>query len=98
MASEGARAVRLRTQVLLSQIVVVTLTLGVAFAVFGYLSDQRLRDTYGQRALAVARTVAADPVVRREVARYAPGTISDDSATYQELATGHWSGWQSTPL
>ncbi len=88
MASEGARAVRLRTQVLLSQIVVVTLTLGVAFAVFGYLSDQRLRDTYGQRALAVARTVAADPVVRREVARYAPGTISDDSATYQELATG----------
>ncbi|WP_174372100.1 ATP-binding protein [Nocardia pneumoniae] len=88
MATERSRAVRLRTQVLLLQIVVVTLTLGVAFAVFGYLSDQRLRDTYGQRALAIARTVAADPVVRREVGRYAPGTTSNDPATYQELAAG----------
>ncbi|MEU6188879.1 sensor histidine kinase [Nocardia sp. NPDC047038] len=86
MATEGARAVRLRTQVLLSQILVVALTLGVAFAVFGYLSDQRLRDAYGQRALAVARTVAADPVVRAEVARYAPGAV--DPGVRQELATG----------
>ncbi|WP_330231548.1 sensor histidine kinase [Nocardia sp. NBC_00508] len=88
MATEGARAVRLRTQVLLSQIVVVALTLGVAFAVFGYLSDQRLRDTYGQRALAIARTVAADPVVRAEVARYAPGAVADDPAVREELTSG----------
>ncbi|MFG1796013.1 ATP-binding protein [Nocardia sp. NPDC049149] len=88
MATEGARAVRLRTQVLLLQIVVVTLTLGVAFAVFGYLSDQRLRDGYGQRALAIARTVAADPVVRSEVTRYAPGAISADPQLRRQLAAG----------
>ncbi|MDE1670932.1 ATP-binding protein [Nocardia gipuzkoensis] len=88
MATEGARAVRLRTQVLLSQILVVALTLGAAFAVFGYLGDQRLRDAYGQRALAVARTVAADPVVRAEVAGYAPGVIADDPGVRRELAAG----------
>ncbi|MGK8491430.1 ATP-binding protein [Nocardia asiatica] len=88
MATEGARAVRLRTQVLLSQILVVALTLGVAFAVFGYLSDQRLRAAYGQRALAVARTVAADPVVRAEVAGYAPGVVADDPGVREDLAAG----------
>ncbi|WP_405163406.1 sensor histidine kinase [Nocardia sp. NBC_01499] len=88
MANEGAPAVRLRTQVLLLQIVVVTLTLGVAFAVFGYLSDQRLRDGYGQRALAIARTVAAEPVVRDEVTKYAPGAISADPQLRERLAAG----------
>lgn len=88
MANEGTPAVRLRTQVLLLQIVVVTLTLGVAFAVFGYISGERLHDAYGQRALAVARTVAADPLVRTEVARYAPGTVDSDPLLRQELAAG----------
>ncbi|WP_327115201.1 sensor histidine kinase [Nocardia sp. NBC_01730] len=88
MATERVRAVRLRTQVLLLQIVVVTLTLGVAFAVFGYLTDQRLRDAYGQRALAIARTVAADPVVRGEVSRYAPGVVTADPDLHRELAAG----------
>ncbi|WP_406274747.1 sensor histidine kinase [Nocardia sp. NBC_00881] len=88
MATERVRAVRLRTQVLLLQIVVVTLTLGVAFAVFGYLTEQRLRDAYGQRALAIARTVAADPVVRGEVSGYAPGVVTADPELHRELAAG----------
>ncbi|MFQ6326827.1 ATP-binding protein [Nocardia sp. CWNU-33] len=88
MANEGTPAVRLRTQVLLLQIVVVTLTLGVAFAVFGYVSDQRLRDAYGQRALAIARTVAADPAVRGEVAQYTAGTVAPDLEQRQQLAAG----------
>ncbi|MFQ6394360.1 ATP-binding protein [Nocardia sp. KC 131] len=88
MAKEGTPAVRLRTQVLLLQIVVVTLTLGVAFAVFGYVSEQRLRDAYGQRALAIARTVAADPTVRGEVARYAPGIVGTDPESREQLAAG----------
>lgn len=77
---------RLRTQVLLLQIVIITLTLGVAFAVFGYVSDRRLNDQYGQRALAIARTIAADPVVREEVARYAPGTVTPEQ--HDQLAAG----------
>ncbi|MEU7767243.1 sensor histidine kinase [Nocardia sp. NPDC049190] len=88
MATERIRAVRLRTQVLLLQIVVVALTLGVAFAVFGYISDQRLRDAYGQRALAIARTVAADPAVRGEVSRYAPGIVTADPELHRQLAAG----------
>ncbi|MEV6427726.1 sensor histidine kinase [Nocardia sp. NPDC051463] len=88
MANEGTPAVRLRTQVLLLQIVVVTLTLGVAFAVFGYVSDQRLREAYGQRALAIARTVAADPAVRGEVAQYTAGTVAPDLEQRQQLAAG----------
>ncbi|WP_345497715.1 sensor histidine kinase [Nocardia callitridis] len=88
MAIEAAPALRLRTQVLLLQIVVVTLTLGVTFAVFGYVSDQRLHDAFGQRALAVARTVAADPAVRLGVAGYAPGDIGTDPRTRRTLAEG----------
>ncbi|WP_433723956.1 ATP-binding protein [Nocardia sp. CA-129566] len=82
----AGRPFRLRTQVLLLQIVIVTLTLGVAFAIFGYVSDRRLNDQYGQRALAVARTIAADPVVRTEVARYAPGTVTPEQ--HDQLAAG----------
>lgn len=88
MASEGTRPVRLRTQVLLLQIAVVALTLGVAFAVFGTISDHRLTDEYGQRALAIARTIAAEPAVRSEVARYAAGTVTDNPAVRRELAEG----------
>ncbi|MGY4098977.1 ATP-binding protein [Nocardia sp. R16R-3T] len=69
---------RLRTQVLLLQIVIVTVTLAAAFAVFGYVSERRLNDQYGQRALAIARSIAAEPVVRTEVARYAPGTVTPE--------------------
>ncbi|WP_225730230.1 MULTISPECIES: sensor histidine kinase [unclassified Nocardia] len=88
MARAGSPAFRLRTQVLILQIVIVTLTLGVAFAVFGYVSDRRLGDAYGQRALAVARTVAADPQVRAEVARYAPGTALPEPELRRQLAAG----------
>lgn len=88
MAVFGRRAVRLRTQVLLLQIFVVTLTLGVAFAVFAYISDQRLSGEYGQRALAVARSVASEPDVRAEVSRYAAGTLTPSAQLQQELAAG----------
>ncbi len=80
------RGVRLRTQIVLLQVALVALILGLAFGVFAYLSDQRLSAEYGQRALAIARTVASDPVVRAEVARYSalePGPLSRT-----ELASG----------
>lgn len=80
------RGVRLRTQIVLLQVALVALILGLAFGVFAYLSDQRLSAEYGQRALAIARTVASDPVVREEVTRYSalePGPLSRP-----ELASG----------
>lgn len=79
---------RLRTQVLLLQIVVVVLTLGIAFGVFAYISGQRLSAEYGQRALAIARSVASEPAVRTEVARYAEGTLTPSAPLPDELAGG----------
>ncbi|MFE7721548.1 ATP-binding protein [Nocardia rhizosphaerihabitans] len=82
------RGVRLRTQIVLLQVALVALTLGLAFGVFAYLSDQRLTAEYGQRALAIARTVASDPVVRAEVARYAALPLAPGPALRAELADG----------
>jgi two-component system CitB family sensor kinase len=80
--------VRLGTQVLLLQIVVVVLTLGIAFGVFAYISGQRLSAEYGQRALAVARAVASEPAVRADVARYSGGTLRASPQLTNELAGG----------
>ncbi|MEC3958490.1 ATP-binding protein [Nocardia sp. CDC153] len=88
MFSLGPRSVRLRTQILLLQIAVVGLTLGLAFGVFAYVSGERLSNEYGQRALAIARTVASDPQVRAEVARYADSPTPIGPALRQELAAG----------
>ncbi len=81
------RAVRLRTQIVLLQVVLVALTLGIAFGVFAYVGEQRLSGEYGQRALAIARTVAAEPTVRAEVARYSAATAVGPELS-QELAGG----------
>lgn len=72
----GAYAVkmRLRNQVLLLQVVVIVVSLAVGFGVVISGSDDRLRDEYGQRALAIARSVATDPDVR--VATAAAGGTS----------------------
>jgi len=80
--------VRLGTQVLLLQIVVVVLTLGIAFGVFAYISGQRLSAEYGQRALAVARSVASEPAVRADVARYSGGALTPSPQLTDELAGG----------
>jgi two-component system, CitB family, sensor kinase len=81
--------VRLATQVLLLQSVVVVLTVGIAFGVFAYISGQRLSAEYGQRALAVAHAVAAEPAVRAEVARYTGGADRPSSPQLtEEIAAG----------
>ncbi|WP_207837437.1 ATP-binding protein [Williamsia soli] len=59
---------RLRNQVLLLQVVVIVVSLAAGFGVVISTSDDRLRDEYGQRALAIARTVATDADVREAVA------------------------------
>jgi two-component system CitB family sensor kinase len=88
MARRGRPTLRLGTQVLLLQIVVVVLTLGIAFGVFAYISGQRLSAEYGQRALAVARSVASEPAVRADVARYSRGAVTPSPQLANELANG----------
>ncbi|MGW4353900.1 ATP-binding protein [Nocardia sp. NPDC004582] len=84
----GPRSVRLRTQIVLLQIAVVGLTVGLAFGVFAYLSGERLSGEYGQRALAIARTVASDPQVRAAVTRYADSPLPAGPGLKAELADG----------
>lgn len=73
---------KLRTQVLLFQSAVVAVTLGIGFAVFATTTENRVTDEHGQRALAIARTVASDEAVRSEVARLAAaddGVVGPDN-------------------
>lgn len=88
MGSGKRAALRLRTQVLLLQVAVVFLALGVAFAVLAVVGDRRLSSEYGQRALAIARTIAAMPEVRARVSEYARGTLTPGSGLTDELADG----------
>ncbi|ETD33888.1 histidine kinase [Williamsia sp. D3] len=68
MAGAYAVFMRLRNQVLLLQVVVILVSLGVGFGIVISGSDDKLREEYGQRALAIARSVATDDQVRAEVA------------------------------
>lgn len=55
---------------LLSQCLIVAVTLVAAFGAFAYAGERRVVHGYQQRALAVARTVASESAVRAAAARY----------------------------
>ncbi|MEE3851675.1 sensor histidine kinase [Gordonia sp. LSe1-13] len=74
---------RLRTQVLLLQLAVIAVSLAVGFGLVISGADDRVRDEYAQRALAIAQSVAADATVADEVAARQGGNL--DPA---ELAAG----------
>ena len=88
MARKGRIDLRLATQVLLLQVVVVTLTLGIASGLVAVLSHQRIAAEYGTRALDVARVVAAAPAVRADVARYDNARLTPSTTLTNELAGG----------
>src|SRR6266542_2928595 len=78
-------------QILALQIGVVTLVVGVGFALIGWLLNKELITQYEQRALAVARSVAADPVIASAAAHDDPdhivqvraeAVVSDDRVLY----------------
>ncbi|KZE98112.1 MULTISPECIES: sensor histidine kinase [Rhodococcus] len=80
---------RLRTQVLLLQAALVAVALAVAFGVFAISSGSQASEEYGERALAVARTVASDPEVRSLVEQFsAVDTAGTDAAPAGVLAGG----------
>ncbi|WP_040537035.1 ATP-binding protein [Gordonia namibiensis] len=74
---------RLRTQVLLLQLAVLAVSLAVGFGLVIAGADDRVRDEYAQRALAIARSVAADADVRAVVADHQGRAVDAD-----ELADG----------
>ncbi len=71
----AAPRIRFARQILLLQIGVVTLVVGVGFALVGWLLDSELTTQYKQQARAVARTVAADPVIADAAAHNDPDHV-----------------------
>ena len=69
---------RFSRQVLLLQIGVVVLVVGIGLALVSVLLSKTLTDQYGRRALAVAQSVAADPVVVANATAKVPGGALED--------------------
>src|SRR2546429_162705 len=83
-----APRVRFARQMLALQIGVVTLVVGVGFALIGWLLNTELTGQYEQRALAVARAVAADPVIANAAARHDPQHVVQARAQAVRDKTG----------
>ncbi|WP_197518928.1 ATP-binding protein [Mycobacterium sp. 1482292.6] len=88
MAATGRIDLRLGTQVLLVQLVVVTLTLIVAFGLFAAFNRHRLDVEYGVHALDIARVVASSPTVINNISRYNDTPLTASPALVDELAVG----------
>lgn len=74
---------------LVLQATLVAVTLAVAFGVFAVSSGRQANEEYGERALAVARTVASDPEVRALVEQFSKDdTAGTGSAPAAVLAGG----------
>ena len=82
------RPLRFATRALLLQVGVLLLVGSAGLVLMGLLLHDNLTDQYEQRALAIARAVAADPTVAREVAAGEPGGELQVRAEAVRLRTG----------
>lgn len=78
---------RFSRQVLLLQIGVVVLVVGIGVALVSVLLNKTLTDQYGRRALAIAKSVAADPVVVADAAAKIPGGALEERVLAVTAAT-----------
>ncbi|WP_197518025.1 ATP-binding protein [Mycobacterium sp. E796] len=88
MAARGRIDLRLATQVLVLQLVVVTLTLIIAFVLFAVFNRARLDSQYHVHSTDIARVVASSPTVITNIARYDNGPLTPSPELVAELATG----------
>jgi two-component system CitB family sensor kinase len=79
--------IRFAHQVLALQVGVVILVAAVGYALFSWLLRSELQHQYGQRALSVARGVAADPVLGDAVAAGDPRHVVRERAERVRRAT-----------
>ncbi len=79
---------RFSRQVLLLQIGVVALVVGLGVALVSVLLRTTLNEQYGQRALAIAKSVAADPVVVANADAKVPGGALEYRALAVTATTG----------
>ncbi|MEV4560976.1 sensor histidine kinase [Kitasatospora sp. NPDC049285] len=64
MARRTGQGRKLWTRILAGQLAILAVTSGVGFVLLGYAQRAQLDREYQQRALAIARTTAADPQIR----------------------------------
>lgn len=88
MAPRGRIDLRLATQVLLLQLVIVTLTLIVAFGLFAAFNRARLDSQYHVHATDIARVVASSPTVITNIARYDTAPLTPTPELIDDLAAG----------
>src|SRR6202012_5123336 len=85
MAPRGRIDVRLATQILVLQLVIVTLTLIVAFGLFALFNRARLDSQYHIHAMDIARVVASSPTVVGNIARYDNAPLTPTPELIDEL-------------
>jgi two-component system CitB family sensor kinase len=88
MAAKSRIDLRLATQILVLQLVIVTLTLVIAFGLFAVFNRQRLDVQYHVHALDIARVVASSPTVINNISRYDAAPLTVSPALVDELAAG----------
>ncbi|WP_374025947.1 ATP-binding protein [Mycobacterium sp. HNNTM2301] len=88
MAARGRIDLRLATQIVVLQLVIVTLTLVVAFGLFALFNRQRLDSQFHLHAIDIARVVASSPTVVTNIARYDSAPLEPTPELVDELATG----------
>ena len=88
MATRGRIGLRLGTQLLLLQLVVVTVTLIISFVLFAVFNRQRLDSQYHIHALDIARVVSSSPTVINNIYRYDAAPLTRSPALVSELAAG----------
>lgn len=88
MPAKGRIDLRLATQVMLLQLVIVTLTLITAFGLFAWFNRQRLDSQFHIHALDIARVVASSPTVVNNIPRYDNPGLTASPALTEELAGG----------
>jgi two-component system, CitB family, sensor kinase len=88
MAGKSRIDVRLATQILVLQLIIVTLTLIVAFGLVAVFNRQRPDSQYHVHALDMARVVASSPTVINNISRYDDAASTASPALVDELAAG----------
>ena len=88
MAPRGRIDLRLATQIVVLQLIIVTLTLIVAFGLFALFNRARLDSQYHVHATDIARVVASSPTVVTNIARYDNAPLTLSPQLVDELATG----------
>jgi two-component system, CitB family, sensor kinase len=88
MAAKGRIDLRLATQMLVLQLVIVTLTLVIGFGLFAWFNLRRLDLQVHTHALDIARVVASSPTVINTLPRYDGAPLTPSPALVDELAAG----------